>query len=474
MDGTMIPGLEVRVITPVRSTETSMSDRKESSFRFTLSKQDTQEYWGKDTGKIDQTHTDAYEKQKGIEPSIKDKIKDTSKENGEVKDEASVVDKISEKGEEIKAELAKTSGLTEEEVEEAMETLGLTVMDLLDPEQLSKLFLLLQGSDQSGLLTDASMYQDWQELLETVEEVLQEISEETGIPLQGIKDLITDENAKEMFAQLLPEMQTGAVGEDQNESEKVMDDSQKRFEMEAEEEAENATGILEETSEEAQEISQAGTDEEQEQNPENAFGKHRFEENVKEKHITGEQNTEQLAGTSVNMQGTEPVSMPDKVMDTFLSEQTKSIMDQMLESIKTEMKPEATELKMLLNPESLGSVNVTLVAKEGSISAQFTAQNEAVKNALEYQMTELREALEEKGIQVTEVEVTVETGAFNRQYSDEKREEQQQEAFEKEVKQLRTRHINLFEGLEEDDLEEEDALTAKIMKENGNSLDYLA
>lgn len=45
----------------------------------------------------------------------------------------------------------------------------------------------------------------------------------------------------------------------------------------------------------------------------------------------------------------------------------------------------------MLNPERLGSVHVTVSAKNGILTAQIAAQNEQVKTALENQMTTLRE-----------------------------------------------------------------------------------
>ena len=43
-------------------------------------------------------------------------------------------------------------------------------------------------------------------------------------------------------------------------------------------------------------------------------------------------------------------------------------------------------MEIQLNPENLGKINLTVVAKDGMITAQLTAQNEAVKNAIENQI----------------------------------------------------------------------------------------
>ena len=64
-------------------------------------------------------------------------------------------------------------------------------------------------------------------------------------------------------------------------------------------------------------------------------------------------------------------------------------------------------------PASLGSVNVQIAAKDGVITAQFTAQNETVKAAIESQLVQLRTQFEEQGIKVDAVEVTVANYRWN-------------------------------------------------------------
>ena len=66
----------------------------------------------------------------------------------------------------------------------------------------------------------------------------------------------------------------------------------------------------------------------------------------------------------------------------------------------------------MLNPENLGSVHVTVTAKEGIITAELTATNEAVKKALENQMQILKENFNNQGIKVEAVSVTIESHSF--------------------------------------------------------------
>ena len=62
---------------------------------------------------------------------------------------------------------------------------------------------------------------------------------------------------------------------------------------------------------------------------------------------------------------------------------------------------------MQLNPENLGKVTVMLATEESGITAKITAETEMAKNAIEQQLTILKENFEKQGLKVTEIEVTI-------------------------------------------------------------------
>lgn len=71
-------------------------------------------------------------------------------------------------------------------------------------------------------------------------------------------------------------------------------------------------------------------------------------------------------------------------------------------------------MEMQLNPENLGKVYVNISSKEGVIHAQLAASNEAVRAALETQVADLRQNLNQAGVKVDAVEVTVASHEFER------------------------------------------------------------
>ena len=85
----------------------------------------------------------------------------------------------------------------------------------------------------------------------------------------------------------------------------------------------------------------------------------------------------------------------------------REIANQVLEQIKIVIRPEQTNMELQLNPEHLGRVHLTVTEKEGMMTASFTTQTQVAKEALESQMTTLRETLKNQGIQIEAIEVTV-------------------------------------------------------------------
>ena len=94
--------------------------------------------------------------------------------------------------------------------------------------------------------------------------------------------------------------------------------------------------------------------------------------------------------------------------------QIREIANQIMEQIKIVIRPEQTNMELQLNPEHLGRVHLTITEKEGMMTAQFTTQTETAKEAIESQMASLRESLQNQGIKVEAIEVTVSEFGFER------------------------------------------------------------
>lgn len=65
------------------------------------------------------------------------------------------------------------------------------------------------------------------------------------------------------------------------------------------------------------------------------------------------------------------------------------------------------ELKLMLKPESLGEVALRIATQNGIVTAMFVAENQRVKEIIESNFTQLRDALKEQGLEVSELSVSV-------------------------------------------------------------------
>ena len=175
---------------------------------------------GKNTGS-DKVNQKVYEKE-----SAKAGYRENTISRNEPTDAASKLpkdtkDKLQSFDEKVKEVIAEKLGISEEEVAQQMEAMGLTALDLMDPSKLAGLVMELTGSgDIGGLLFDG----DFQQMLGQIADLSQELalqlnltSEELNLMQEELKPLISDNLMQEMtpteegLAQDMAVVQTGEV-----------------------------------------------------------------------------------------------------------------------------------------------------------------------------------------------------------------------------------------------------------------------
>ncbi len=157
---------------------------------------------------------------------------------------------------------------------------------------------------------------------------------------------------------------------------------------------------------------------------------------------------------------------------TFATDMNE-IYEQVSESLKLNMTQDVTEMEINLHPASLGNVKIQVAAKDGVITANFTTQNEQVKAAIETQIIQLKESMNEQGIKVEAIEVNVSAHAFEENLSKEGDSSNSGEA----QNSKKRRSINLNEIDEIDDninVEDEIRIAREMMMHNGTTVDYMA
>ena len=122
----------------------------------------------------------------------------------------------------------------------------------------------------------------------------------------------------------------------------------------------------------------------------------------------------------------QPVSTYTVKADQFANQ----VSDVFVKQLKVGSLKGLTEAKIILHPQSLGQVDVKITAHNGMITAQFSVDNRAGKEVLDSQLSQLRTALVQQGLQVDRLEVTQQQSQ-DQQFSFQQQKEQskQQQSF---------------------------------------------
>lgn len=147
------------------------------------------------------------------------------------------------------------------------------------------------------------------------------------------------------------------------------------------------------------------------------------------------------------------------------AETSESIVKQVIEQVKLNIKTDVTSVQMQLYPEHLGKVAIQVVSKNGVLTAQIAAENEGAKAALESQLNALKESFDNQGLKVESVEVMVSSRGFD-QNTDTNGDSSNSQ---KQGKRVRRNLLDELEGADEDLQEEEDLKTTL-----GNTVSYTA
>lgn len=381
---------------------------------------------------------------------------------------------VAEAGEKLVEDVAEEMGVTPEEVEAAMEALGLSAMQLLDPENMKQLLMVISGNeDQLSIITDGELYGHLQNLLDTVSVSLEELQTELGLSEEDLKALLEKaaiaENAaaaeNAAGAAEMPEELSAGAEEPETAALEGMKDYAVTVHRDGEEvKVQVRVDDTGEGRSVQEEVTQ--TSEVQERHGAKSDNRGFFGQNGSE----GSAQEPFMMQTPVEQPNLSEVTANQQAMERFTS--TEEIMNQITEYIKINLKSDVQEMELQLHPASLGSVNVQLAAKDGVITAQFTAQNETVKAVIESQLVQLKTQFEEQGIKVDAVEVTVANYRFDQSFSGKEENQENSGNGKKGPRRINLNDINLEELPE--DMEDSERIAAEMMAQNGNTVDYTA
>lgn len=362
-----------------------------------------------DTGKADKT----------------DKSKQDNKSDEKVND---VVQNVKDT---IKEEL----DVSDEDIAKAMEVLGITDNDLLSVVKVTELVSALTGADSITLITDDDMSGKLTSVLDAVNTAQKDIADMLNTDVDDAVLVVrTDAVVKKDTDETAVKNTDSSITDNQSVSE-----------------TESLSDVL------AAKVTAQGSSKHEE-----STGEHTGEQN---------HNTQSYGGVADSIIQSMKDSFADIVTEDTSRVSEADIVNQVIDQIKLSSGRELTSIEVMLNPERLGSVHVTVTAKNGILSAQIAAQNEQVKTALENQVTALKENFQNQGIKVEAVEITVMTHQFEAGQNF-----GQNESERKQSEQKINKKLNLSDYMDdEDETVSAQDIRRKDSIQNGNSsVEYMA
>lgn len=404
-------------------------------------------------------------------------------ETKQVTSEDVVKDQFDQFTEDVKEVLKEELGVSDEAIEAAMQTLGLQFQDLLNQNNLANLVAELTGADSVQQLLCSEQFVN---VLQSVNDIGKDLLNALGMNLEEFQSAVAETvNANVgQSDDIAGQEKEAAVNEtavtDQTATGKfVVEDGRQ------EKAAENTPVKEQEVAAQDTQPSEVSEDIPEQETVQNV----ETSENTAED-FTEQNNSSDTAGRFKFTNETahtvnEAVAAPqNQVVQEFLnvetveplpqSVNTQDVIDQIVESARVILTDDKTSMELQLNPQNLGKIILKVTEQEGAVTAKIMTQNAVVKEALEAQTVELRQNLEQAGVKVDAVEVTVASHEFEKNL-EQNAEGEKQQGEQQEKEKGRTRRLNLNDLSELSGvMSEEETLAAKMMAEQGNSVDYTA
>jgi flagellar hook-length control protein FliK len=179
----------------------------------------------------------------------------------------------------------------------------------------------------------------------------------------------------------------------------------------------------------------------------------------------GDQKGDQSFNTlfSQNMTDLKEVVVVNKAGEVkYQQVSTNDIINQIVTKAIVNLSDTRTSMNLQLNPGNLGKIAVSVVAEQGLVKGQFVAENEVVKQMIERNIGQLKSQLEQQGIKVDKIEVTL--GNANLHYQQKEQNDQRQSFYK--TRQDRINRLNRLHNIEVAQSEIKSTETPKDMDGN--------
>lgn len=434
-----------------------------------------------------------------------DKSLDNKKDISDAKDCADVAKDAATKVLKITDVIKKEFNITDEELESAMESLGLTMQDMLNPAKLNELMMEIGGVEDSiSLITNSDLYMSIKAVSEVLQTELTNVTVDNGITVDELNEVLGSEafdsamGELEEFVESNPELELDDVinkflnetnvedisDEQQYDATKVIVSVETNEVKPADTQNMAIQNAVQSTTDEA-DLGESETFKQvQDVQQDPMKGRHESYDNISR--LVKDERTDRISdnsssnvGFNENVVSRTEINNVGDVVETvtrYVNADSNDIVSQVTESIRVNYTPDATTLEMQLHPASLGTVNMQIASENGVVTAHILVQDAAVKAALETQLISLQETFNEQGQKVEAIEVSIASYDLNKGMNQNERDDSA-DSQKNNFKVGNRRRINLndleedIEG-EEEIVTEEERIARDMMERNGNTVDY--
>ncbi len=413
-------------------------------------------------------------------------------------DMAETVEKVEAVVKEVKEVVKEELDVTDEEIQLVMENLGLIAIDILDPQNLAQIVTELTGAEDSISLV---MSEEFANILKDVTELTNQFLKDMDGALPQIKELLIQmqpqdemlaadiqisEEQLDLTEQKMPVVQSDIPQDEIGKDESSATETVKSGVSTTVKPEEKATTI-QENEENPQEVEKdilsafkVKTDNGEADSDNKDFS---FEQ--KQRNAVFKSGDNQNGTPVIRHEATNPMVQANNELQFLAQEQVvelptgesvkaSDIANQFIEQAKVLTTTESTTMELTLNPEGLGKIFLEVTQKGNEITAKIFTENDAVKQALESQMANLKSEFTQSNTKVTSVEVSVGTHEFERNLDENGREDARREEGRQQSSKRRGRiditSLDDLTGL----MSDEEMLIAQMMKDNGGTLDFMA
>ena len=376
--------------------------------------------------------------------------------DGKAVDESTMTGSLKALTGEVKAIVCAVLDMTDEELERYLAENGMCVMDLLLQNNLADFVAdVAADGDSLKLITDSNLSETFSELGDELKKLVATAAQEMDISVEELNKYIQSTDFTDVSNEEPVDEVVGTIDKtaDTADTDELLSRRQNNPELDKDN---NGSAVEEPELGLEDKITVASGEDDASQSG------------------TFQKSDESLSGQFLNTL-IENVDNAVQAKEDFkgYSVNSENIVRQLVDAIKINVNSSFSEMELQLQPENLGKLNLVIASRDGIITAQFMAENDVVKSAIENQIVMLKDNFEQQGLKVEAVEVMVQTHGFEMGKNLEGRGDNSQDDDDRHrtSRILTLEEINAIIG--DDEAADEDVLAAEMLRASGGNVDYL-